>query len=70
MLARRSVADQARVHGIAEDEVAEKIFLALPAIKRFVEPAEIAELVAFLCTPAASFITGASLTLDGGASVH
>ena len=69
-LVENQVADQARVHGISEAEVADKIFLALPAIKRFVEPGEIAELVAFLCTPGASFITGASLTLDGGASIQ
>ncbi|MBO0748621.1 MAG: SDR family oxidoreductase, partial [Acidimicrobiaceae bacterium] len=69
-LVENQVADQARVHGISEAEVADKIFLALPAIKRFVEPTEIAELVAFLCTPGASFITGASLPLDGGASIQ
>lgn len=68
-LVEGQVAAQAQAHGIPEDQVAEQIFLALPAIKRFVEPEEIAELAAFLCTPAAAFITGASLTLDGGASV-
>jgi 3-hydroxybutyrate dehydrogenase len=69
-LVENQVAAQAKVHGITEEEVEEQIFLSLPAIKRFVEPTEIAELVAFLCTSAASFITGATLTLDGGASVR
>ena len=67
-LVERQVAAQAKAHGIREDQVAEQIFLALPAIKRFVEPAEIAEVVAFLCTPGASFITAATYTIDGGAS--
>ena len=46
----------------------ETIFLSLPAIKRLIEPEEVAELTAFLCTPAASFITASTYTLDGGAS--
>jgi 3-hydroxybutyrate dehydrogenase len=41
-----------------------------PAIKRLVEPEEVAELVAFLCTPEASFISGASLTMDGAATAQ
>jgi 3-hydroxybutyrate dehydrogenase len=67
-LVENQVADQAKAYGITEEEVIEQIFLSLPAIKRFVEPTEIAELVAFLCTSAASFITGATHTMDGGAS--
>ncbi len=39
-----------------------------PAIKRLIEPEEVAEVAAFLCTPEASFINGASLTMDGGAT--
>jgi 3-hydroxybutyrate dehydrogenase len=69
-LVENQVADQARAYGITEDEVTDQIFLALPAIKRFVEPTEIAELVAFLCTPAAAFITGATHTIDGAASAR
>ena len=40
--------------------------LARAAIKRLIEPAEVAELVAYLCSPAAAFITGASIAIDGG----
>jgi len=65
-LVERQIADQARAHGIPEAEVVGTVMLAHTAIKRLVEPAEVAELVAYLCSPAADFITGASLTLDGG----
>jgi 3-hydroxybutyrate dehydrogenase len=67
-LVENQVVDQARAYGITEAQVIDQIFLSLPAIKRFVEPTEIAELAAFLCTSAASFITGATHTIDGGAS--
>ncbi|MBV9453134.1 MAG: SDR family oxidoreductase, partial [Rubrobacter sp.] len=44
----------------------EKIMLTEPTIKRLIEPEEVAEMVAYLCAPEASFINGASLTIDGG----
>ncbi len=65
-LVEGQIADQARTHGIPETEVIEKIMLAKAAIKRLIEPAEVAELAAYLCTPAASFITGTSIAMDGG----
>jgi 3-hydroxybutyrate dehydrogenase len=65
-LVEGQIADQAAAHGIAESEVIEKILLTRSAMKRLIEPAEVAELVAYLCSPVAGFITGASLTLDGG----
>ena len=69
-LVENQISDQARTHGISEDEVVEKIMLTEPAIKRLIEPEEVAELAAFLCTPEASFINGASLVMDGGATAH
>lgn len=65
-LVESQIADQAASHGIGEDEVVEKIMLARAAIKRLIEPEEVAELVAYLCSPPAAFITGASIALDGG----
>jgi 3-hydroxybutyrate dehydrogenase len=69
-LVERQIADQARVHGIPEDEVVEKIMLSEPAIKRLVEPSEVAQAVLYLCSPAASFVTGTSVLLDGGWSAR
>jgi 3-hydroxybutyrate dehydrogenase len=69
-LVEGQIADQARTRGIREEEVIEQVMLADTAIKRLVEPTEVAELVAFLCTPDASFINGASLTMDGGWTAH
>ncbi|WP_067182876.1 3-hydroxybutyrate dehydrogenase [Microtetraspora niveoalba] len=69
-LVENQIAAQARTHGIGPDEVVERIMLAPAAIKRLVEPDEVAELVAYLCGPQGSFITGASIPLDGGWSAH
>jgi 3-hydroxybutyrate dehydrogenase len=65
-LVEKQIADQAKVHDISPDEVVERVMLTEPAIKRLIEPAEVAELAAYLCSPAASFVNGASLTMDGG----
>ena len=69
-LVEKQIADQARQHGIGEDEVIEKIMLTPVAVKRLVEPDEVAELAAVLYGPASASITGASLTLDGGWTAH
>jgi 3-hydroxybutyrate dehydrogenase len=65
-LVENQIADQARIHGISEEEVIEKIMLTEPAVKRLIEPEEVAELAAFLCAPEASFMNGSSLVMDGG----
>jgi 3-hydroxybutyrate dehydrogenase len=65
-LVEGQISDQAKTNGIPEEEVVEKVMLVQPSIKRLVEPTEVAEMVAFLCSPPASFINGASLTMDGG----
>ena len=69
-LVEGQIADQAAAHGIPADEVVATIMLDRAAIKRLIEPAEVAELVAYLCSPAADFITGASIPLDGGWTAH
>ncbi len=69
-LVEGQIADQARRHGIPEEEVVEQIMLTEPAIKRLIEPDEVAEFAAYLCADSASFINGASLTMDGGWSAR
>ena len=65
-LVEKQVADQARVHGIPESEVIEKIMLTEPAVKRLIEPEEVADLALYLCSPQMSFTNGSSLVMDGG----
>lgn len=69
-LVEKQIADQARVHGIPEDQVIEKVMLTESAIKRLLEPAEVADLVSWLCSDAAGMVTGASYTMDGGWSAR
>lgn len=69
-LVDRQISAQAEQHGISPDEVVEKIMLAPAALKRLIEPAEVASAVAYLCSPAASFITGSSVMIDGGWSIR
>jgi 3-hydroxybutyrate dehydrogenase len=65
-LVEKQIADQARIHGLAEDEVVEQVMLTEPAIKRLVEPDEVADLVTWLAGPSAGYVNGASMTIDGG----
>jgi 3-hydroxybutyrate dehydrogenase len=66
LLVENPISDHARIHGIPEAEVVEKVMLTEPSIKRLVEPEEVAEMAAYLCSPAGSFVNGASLPIDGG----
>jgi 3-hydroxybutyrate dehydrogenase len=69
-LVTKQIADQAEAHGIAEDKVVTDILLKESAIKRLVEPEEVAALVGWLASPAAAMVTGASYTMDGGWSAR
>ncbi|WP_245325624.1 3-hydroxybutyrate dehydrogenase [Paeniglutamicibacter terrestris] len=65
-LVEKQLTDQARVHGIGETEVLTKIMLTESAIKRLIEPEEVASLVAWLASDEAAMVTGSSYTMDGG----
>jgi len=65
-LVEQQIADQARAHGISEERVLEDVLLAPQALKRVLEPGEVAEAVAWLLGPAGSSFTGAPLVMDGG----
>ncbi|GGJ07099.1 3-hydroxybutyrate dehydrogenase [Streptomyces brasiliensis] len=69
-LVERQIADQARAHGIPEERVPAEVLLKDSAVKRLIEPEEVAEAVVYLCSPQASFVTGTSLVLDGGWTAH
>ncbi|WP_326725040.1 3-hydroxybutyrate dehydrogenase [Streptomyces sp. NBC_00243] len=69
-LVEKQLADQAEAHGIPEERVLAEVLLQNSAVKRLIEPEEVAEAVAYLCGPQASFITGTSLALDGGWTAH
>ncbi|OYN95623.1 3-hydroxybutyrate dehydrogenase [Enemella evansiae] len=60
------VPDQAKAHGMSEDEVVEKVMLAPHAVKRFVDPGDLGQLIAFLAGPHGSMITGSDVVVDGG----
>ena len=69
-LVEKQIADQAKAHNIPENEVLEKVLLTEAAIKRLVEPAEVASLVGWLTSENAGMVTGASYTMDGGWSAR
>lgn len=65
-LVEKQIADQARTHGIGEDEVVGKIMLTRSAIKKLIEPADVGALAGFLASDAAGMVTGTSYVMDGG----
>ena len=65
-LVDNQIADQAKANNLSKEEVVEKIMLAPAAVKRLIEPAEVAAFVAYLCGDAAGVITGSALTMDLG----
>jgi 3-hydroxybutyrate dehydrogenase len=65
-LVEAQIADQARAHGLPEDKVLEQVILAPHAIKRLIEPEEVAAAVAFLLGDTGAAFTGAPLTMDLG----
>jgi 3-hydroxybutyrate dehydrogenase len=69
-LVEGQIADQAKAHGLSEDEVVAQVMLAPAAVKRLIEPEEVAEAVAWLCSPGAASVTGTSVVMDGGWSAH
>ncbi|MDQ0030648.1 3-hydroxybutyrate dehydrogenase [Arthrobacter bambusae] len=69
-LVEKQIADQALLHGIPESEVLAKVMLTESAVKRLVEPEEVASLAAWIASDDAGMVTGASYTMDGGWSAR
>ena len=69
-LVEKQIADQAALHGVPESEVVEKVMLTESAIKRLLEPSEVADLVLWLSGDSAGMVTGSSYMMDGGWSAR
>ncbi len=69
-LVERQIPATAEARGISEDEVIRDVMLASQPTKRFVEASDLGALAVFLCTEAASSITGAAMPVDGGWTAH
>jgi 3-hydroxybutyrate dehydrogenase len=69
-LVEKQIPDQAKAHGIPEQEALEQVILQPHAVKRLIEPAEVASVVSFLAGPGGSAFTGAPVTMDLGWSAR
>ena len=64
-LVERQIADLAATEGIAVDEVTDRVVLGPAAVRRLIEPEEVARYAAFLCSDDAASITGSAQVIDG-----
>ncbi len=65
-LVEAQIPDQARAHGLSEEDALEQVILAPHAIKDLIEPSEVADVVAFLAGPGGRSFTGVPVTMDMG----
>ena len=65
-LVENQIAAQAEAHGMPEDRVLEEVILAPQAIKQLIEPADVADVVAYLLGPGGRAFTGGAVTFDSG----
>ena len=65
-LVEKQIASQAKAHGLSEERVMQDVLLAPQAVKRLIEPEEVAAAAAFLLGPDGRAITGAPLVMDLG----
>jgi 3-hydroxybutyrate dehydrogenase len=65
-LVEKQISDQAQAHGVPEARVLEDVILEPHAVKRLIEPEEVAEVVAFLGGPGGRAFSGSALPMDLG----
>ena len=65
-LVQRQIDDQARAHGISAERAAKDIILAPQPSKEFVKLEEVAAMAAYIASPIAASVNGASFSIDGG----
>jgi 3-hydroxybutyrate dehydrogenase len=65
-LVEKQIPDQAKAHGVSEEEALEQVILAPHAVKRLIEPEEVAEVVTFLLGPGGRSFSGVPVSMDLG----
>ncbi|MFD7081741.1 3-hydroxybutyrate dehydrogenase [Streptomyces sp. NPDC059918] len=65
-LVEAQIEQQAAAHGIDPGDVLSRVLLTRSAVKRLIEPEEVAAAAVWLCGPNTGYLTGTSLPLDGG----
>jgi 3-hydroxybutyrate dehydrogenase len=65
-LVEAQIADQARAHGLPEKRVLTEVILERQAVKRLLEPEEVADVVGFLLGPSGRAFTGSPVVMDLG----
>jgi len=65
-LVEKQIADQASTRNLSPEQVVHKVMLEPAAIKRLIEPEEVAALTSYLCSEEAGAITGSAITMDLG----
>jgi 3-hydroxybutyrate dehydrogenase len=69
-LVERQIPDQAKQHGVSEEQALQDVILAPHAVKRLIEPDEVADVIAFLAGPRGAAFTGVPVTMDLGWSAR
>jgi len=65
-LVERQIPDTMKARGLTREQVINDVLLAAQPTRQFVTPEQVAALAVYLCSDAASQITGANLSIDGG----
>ncbi len=65
-LVEKQIPDTMKARGLTEEQVKRDVLLAAQPTKEFVTVEQVAALAVFLCSDAASNITGTNISMDGG----
>lgn len=65
-LVEAQISDQAVAHGLARERILDQVILAPHAVKRLIEPSEVADVVGFVAGPGGRAFTGVALPMELG----